>query len=892
MDPMAAIKQTFFQECEEQLGELENGLLAIQDGDADPETVNAVFRAVHSIKGGAGAFHLDELVHFAHAFESVLDHLRAGRLTAAGDLVKTMLRAADMLADLVRAARDDTGTDAPRRAALASELRALDPDSAGKDHNSGHGEISGDDPDGAVFQPVAICFDDFEIESAPAGHHFVIRFTPKPDLYAKANETALLMRELGNLGETIVTCDFSSLPALDELDPEGSYLTWTIELRTVQDETAVRAVFEFVEWDCELDVQLSEVVSVPNDGAFDATIQTIQSSNEAETASNSATQTSTAVPAPEAEPLAGNEGGAEATPNVAKPGKLESPRAAQATIRVDLDRVDRLINFVGELVITQAMLSQRVLEAGLARTSDVASGLDELEQLIREIKDSVMAIRAQPVKSVFQRIPRLVREVAAMTGKSVRLVTDGESTEVDKTVIEHLADPLTHMIRNAIDHGLESPEVRKATGKPEEGVVRLSAMHRSGRIVIEVADDGAGINRARVKSLAVDKGLIAADAPLSDEEIDNLIFLPGFSTASAVSDISGRGVGMDVVRRSIQALGGRISIHSRPGQGSTFLMSLPLTLAVLDGMVVTVAGETLVVPLTAIIETLQPKPGAVHRLGGNAKVIAIRDQFIPVIDVGCELDYRSEFADPNTSLALLVESGNRVRGALLVDAVLGQRQVVIKSLEANYRHVQGVAGATILGDGRLPLFSMSMRSCPIRGKMPAVPNSFLQQQAKRMTEIIRTELNSASDLARTRELIAFRVGDQEFCVNIMLVREFRGWTKATAMPKSPSFVCGIVNLRGTVLPLVDLAARLGFPPAEPTARHVIIVAQIGAQTGGLLVDEVSDILTVTNESIQPTPDVASDMAKTFVRGVIAVDQRMICLIALDQVLPACRQDAA
>ncbi len=329
------------------------------------------------------------------------------------------------------------------------------------------------------------------------------------------------------------------------------------------------------------------------------------------------------------------------------------------------------------------------------------SGFDELEKLIREIKERVMAIRAQPVKSVFQRIPRLVREVGAMTGKSVRLVTEGESTEVDKTVIEHLADPLTHMIRNAIDHGLESPETRKVKGKAEEGVVRLSAMHRSGRIVIEVADDGAGIDRPKVKSLAAAKGLIASDAPLSDEEIDNLIFLPGFSTATTVSDISGRGVGMDVVRRSIQALGGRISIRSRPGEGSTFIMSLPLTLAVLDGMVVTVAGETLVVPLTAIIETLQPKPGAVHRFGGNAKVIAIRDQFIPLIDVGHELGYRADFADPGASLVLLVESGNRVRGAILVDTVLGQRQVVIKSLEANYRHVQGVAGATILGDGRV-----------------------------------------------------------------------------------------------------------------------------------------------------------------------------------------------
>ncbi len=387
---------------------------------------------------------------------------------------------------------------------------------------------------------------------------------------------------------------------------------------------------------------------------------------------------------------------------MAKSGDAES-KGATATIRVDLDRVDRLIDLVGELVINQAMLAQRVTEAGLARASGIVIGLDELEQLTREIQDSVMAIRAQPVKSVFQRMPRLVRELAVMTGKSVRLVTDGENTEVDKTVIERLSDPLTHMIRNAIDHGLEKPEARIAAGKPEEGTVRLSALHRSGRIVIEISDDGAGINRPRVRQIAIDKGLIAADAQLSDDEIDNLIFLPGFSTASEISDISGRGVGMDVVKRSIQALGGRISISSRPGRGSTFTMSLPLTLAVLDGMVVTVADQTLIVPLTAIVETLQAKPGEVHSMGGQARVISIRDKFTPLIDIGRELGYRGVASDAFASVVILVETEGGGRSAFLVDAIQGQRQVVIKSLEANYRHVPGIAAATILGDGRVAL---------------------------------------------------------------------------------------------------------------------------------------------------------------------------------------------
>ncbi len=370
---------------------------------------------------------------------------------------------------------------------------------------------------------------------------------------------------------------------------------------------------------------------------------------------------------------------------------------------MDPERIDRLIDLVGELVINQAMLAQRVIESGLASSSGVALGLDELEQLTRQIQDGVMAIRAQSVKSVFQRMPRLVREVANMTGKQVRLVTEGESTEVDKTVIERLGEPITHMLRNAIDHGLETPDERRAAGKPIEGTVRLVALHRGGRIVIEVCDDGRGINRKRVFAIAVEKELITADATLTDEEIDNLIFLPGFSTASTVSDISGRGVGMDVVRRSVQALGGRISISSKPGEGSTFTLSLPLTLAVLDGMVVDVAGQTLVIPLTAIVESLRPKPEDVKGLGPQGAVLSVRDTFVPLVDIANALGFRAEKRQPSEGVVLLIEVEDGGRAALVADAIQGQRQVVIKSLESNYRQVEGIAAATILGDGRVAL---------------------------------------------------------------------------------------------------------------------------------------------------------------------------------------------
>jgi two-component system chemotaxis sensor kinase CheA len=710
MDAMAAIKVTFFQECEEQLAELESGLLSLEGGDDDPETVNAIFRAVHSIKGGAGAFALDALVRFAHVFETVLDGMRSGTIAPSPDVLKILLRSADALADLVKAARDGGEVDEARNASLAAELADLSgAESGDEDAGSQDGDGLGD----IGFEIVPLSFsldDDGSTEAGPQQHSYTIKFKPAASLYAKANETCLLIRELGRLGEISVSCDTSELPSLQDLLPEESYLSWQIELQTTEDENAVRDVFEFVDGECELTITCNDEGAADSESDFEALLAKIRGSENAaeEPASEDIAETVAGAEA------AGSEPASEAAAPAQKRRESAAQKAAdtapasntslpQPTIRVDLDRVDRLIDLVGELVINQAMLAQRLTEAGLARSSAVSMGLDEFEQLTREIQESVMAIRAQPVKSVFQRMPRLVREVGEMTGKQVRLIMEGEGTEVDKTVIERLADPLTHMIRNAIDHGLESPDAREAAGKPREGLVRLSATHRSGRIVIEISDDGAGINRPRVRSIAEDKGLIPPNAQLSDDEIDNLIFLPGFSTASTISNISGRGVGMDVVKRSIQALGGRISISSRPGQGSTFTMSLPLTLAVLDGMVVTVADQTLVVPLTAIVETLQPKKGDIHGMGGDARVLNIRSAFTPLIDVGRELGYREGLADPSTGVVLLVETEGGSRSALLVDGIQGQRQVVIKSLEANYGRVEGIAAATILGDGRVAL---------------------------------------------------------------------------------------------------------------------------------------------------------------------------------------------
>lgn len=725
---MNEIKEIFFQECEEQLAELESGLLKMNDGDRDPETVNAVFRAVHSIKGGAGAFGLDDLVAFAHVFETTLDCVRSNKLEPGIEVMKVMLKSADVLADLTNASRDGGSVDPSRSSGLVKELEALAkgemPSSSATAPAPAPKAVAKPAPapapaatDDSGFAPVPFSFDDFADEEPPiVSPPLEVSFKPRRDLYAKGNDATLLLRDLSRIGEVSLNCNVSAVPTLESMDPEEAYFSWKILVKSDKGEEGVRTVFEFAEWDCELEIKEQEatvaegsdelpMVPVPFDLSAlddDSAAEEVDDSAvdliaEAVEAADTATKVVSAVREKRESPAAAAAAAAAAAQN------QSAASAAGQTIRVDLDRVDRLINLVGELVINQAMLSQSVIENDTNGTSSINMGLEELQQLTREIQDSVMAIRAQPVKPVFQRMSRIVREVADMVGKSIRLVTEGENTEVDKTVIDKLAEPLTHMIRNAVDHGIETPEKRTAVSKNPEGTVKLTAKHRSGRIVIELVDDGAGINRERVRQKAIDNDIIAADANLSDEEIDNLIFMPGFSTADKISDISGRGVGMDVVKRSIQALGGRISISSRPGQGSTFTMSLPLTLAVLDGMVVTVAGQTLVVPLTAIVETLQPEAQNIHSFGANQRLISIRNSFCPLVDVGRILNFRSVQANPIDGVALLVESEGGGQRALMVDAIQGQRQVVIKSLEANYTHVPGIAAATILGDGRVAL---------------------------------------------------------------------------------------------------------------------------------------------------------------------------------------------
>ncbi len=691
MDDIQAI---FFEECAEGLAAAEQGLSAMQAGDVSAGTIAAVFRAVHSIKGGAGAFGHVALTAFAHKFENLLDEVRAGRIDPTPGTVGVMLSALDILSDHVGASQgtvplpDDAASLAAIQAILDGETAPAAAAPAQVEAVQVV-EAAPEDVDPFGFEPVAVALDfDFdtpeeipaEPEAPVAEAVWRVEFGPSRDAMAAGAEPILVIRELEDNGGRVVAVDCSALPRLRDLDPEQAYLRWTIELPGWTEEARINDAFDFVAPDSHIAVTRVEPTVVAAAPEVDARTERMDDARaliEQVTAATTAAPTLATVPS--APPPAGDSG--------------------SQTIRVDLVKLDMLLNLVGELVIRNSILSDRLSAKDQERVE-----LPELARLTREIQDNVMSLRAQPIKQAFSRVPRMLRDLMAETGKQVNLLTHGEMTEVDKGVIEKIGDPLTHLIRNAVDHGLESPEDRLRAGKSAEGTIVLSAEQKGARIIVTVSDDGKGIDRARVRAKAIEKGIIAADAVLTDEEIDQLICAPGFSTAATISNISGRGVGMDVVRSNVEALGGRVEIASVPGKGTSFTLVLPLTLAILDGMVVRLAGQRFVLPLATVIEAIRPEPGQVSATTPGSEVIEIRGDYLPVRRLTQVFGLHANEDRPvHESLVIIVESESAGRVGLLVDTIDDRREVVIKSLEQNLHPIRGLGGATILGDGSIAL---------------------------------------------------------------------------------------------------------------------------------------------------------------------------------------------
>lgn len=646
MDDFDQFKATYITECFELLQEMEERLLSLDSDSADLDEVNAIFRCAHSIKGGAGAFGFDDITHFTHILETLLDAMRDNQVPITREAVDALLKSVDIVTQMVQAAQAGSRMPEGFGRELAEELVSFV-----------------DDPDLSAAKAETGSAEDSPTEQAV----WRISFKPHKELLVHGNEPLLILRELKTLGELEVEANLEALPSLEEIVPEDCYLSWTLTLTTDKPESAIREAFEFVEDECDLAIEKTE------------------------------------MPAEEVSAAEGSKTPPGETEDAKAAPAGEAPKAPTATsVRVDVDKIDRLVNMVGELVITQAMLQAQTKFLPIDQYPELLRGVEELTQHSRELQEAVMAVRMQPVKSIFSRMPRIVRDLSSQLGKKINMEMIGEYTEIDKTVIEQLSDPLVHMIRNSVDHGVEMPEIRKERGKPEEGTIRLSADNRGGRIVIEIEDDGGGVNREKVLAKAQEKGLAPKDAKLSDEEIDNLIFEPGFSTAEEVSNISGRGVGMDVVKRNINALGGDVFLQTTPGQGSRFVVSLPLTLAILDGMIVRAGREYYIIPISNIIETMRPAEDEVRKIADGNDVINVRGEFIPVIYLFKKFEIEDAISEPSQALVVLVEHG-RSRFGLVVDELVGQQQVVIKSLEANSDPVEGISGATILGDGKVSL---------------------------------------------------------------------------------------------------------------------------------------------------------------------------------------------
>ena len=699
--------QVFFDEAEELLAEMERLLLAVDIDAPDSEDLNAVFRTAHSVKGGASTFGLNDMTEVTHILESLLDRIRKGEMPLTAEHVDAFLQAKDILKMQLDGHRNGATVDQDAVANVRMMLQELSQD-----------ELGGTAPVAAASASVVASFALGGTARSAVGEgarRFRIEL-PK----VEQRDVDALVAEVGLMGRVAVAplaggCSaimVTTHESLDDivaicsfvLDPDDLTIfeapALTPEQRAIED--AARAKVEqeqgygFFDRDEAPQAARTELSDDERGYGF---FQPIEQIRAAASAAASASNAARAVQA--AGEGADADAAADKKPVMKKDDKAVAHGAESSSIRVSIEKVDQLINLIGELVITQAMIEQRSDSLDPMVHERLLNSVSQLTRNTRDLQEAVMSIRMMPMDFVFSRFPRMVRDLAGKLGKKVDFITHGAATELDKGLIERIVDPLTHLVRNSIDHGIEMPEVRRAAGKTDTGRLFLSAAHQGGNIMIEVADDGGGLNRERILAKAAENGLAVSDA-MSDSEVWQLIFAPGFSTAEAVTDVSGRGVGMDVVKRNIAAMGGSVDIRSARGFGTTISISLPLTLAILDGMSIRCGEEVYILPLGFVVESLQPVRDDIKEIAGRGRVIKVRGEFLPLIPLHLMFDITPRFTDPCEGIVVILESDGR-KAALFVDDLVGQQQVVVKNLESNYRKVTGISGATILGDGGVSL---------------------------------------------------------------------------------------------------------------------------------------------------------------------------------------------
>ena len=678
---MAQFNQVFFEECGEHLAEMENILMSLVDCEPDDEQLNAIFRAAHSIKGGAGMFGFLDMTVVTHVLESLLDKLRTHEIPFSSSMVDLFLEAGDVIAMQLSGHRVGSEVNLEAVDLIRTKLQQV----------TDNVELA----DQVIAIPLVSDIPNCNSESAVTDYQYKLIFTPDSDIYLRGVRLENLIADLEELGALTVRAEVGIPEDFTLFDPQSCITSWQFSLETGAGEAEIREIFEFVADEEQLQVMLlaaTDDCTVSEQGIEQQEPTPIKLqivADEAVTPTSVATNSDISV------------GRRAYDKNDLAPGAYgRRGSESESSIRVGVTKVDQLINQVGELVITQLMLAQTaacldpVLHDNLHRT------LLQLEHNTRDLQQSVMSIRLVPISIVFSRFPRMVRELATKLGKQVELKMIGETTELDKGLIEKITDPLTHLVRNCLDHALETPDVRLAAGKKPGGTITLRASQTGGRIVLDVMDDGAGLNRQKILSKAAERGIPTSDS-MTDEDVWHLIFAPGFSTAETVTDISGRGVGMDVVLSNVQSMNGRVTISSESGKGTRVTISLPLTLAILDGLSVAVGEEKFIIPLNSIVESLQPTADNLETVNGKT-LVHVRGDYIPILPLYQLFNIESRVTEPDKGILILIDVEGE-KAAVLVDALLDEHQAVIKSIETNYRKIAGAAGATILGDGRVAL---------------------------------------------------------------------------------------------------------------------------------------------------------------------------------------------
>ncbi len=674
---LSQFHQVFFEESYEGLDVMESALLNIDISAIDDETINEIFRAAHSIKGGSGTFGFVDIAGFTHVVETLLDLIRSDQFEMKADHVDLFLRSVDCIRTMINQLESGASCDMEVADELKIAFNLLLDGEASPDTDSNSGSIEGDNQ-----------------SDASDSEGWQIYFKPELDILRTGNDPVRMFRELAELGELTVSAVIDEIPSISDIDPEACYMAWNLTLWGSATEAQVNEVFEWVVDDSELTITPLSLTGGEAEQEQEQEQEQVVVTDEKEKLSEPVLEN---VQEQINEPV-----DATLKQAVKKPASKKDTKTESASIRVGTDKIDDLINMVGELVITQSMLSELGKDFSIESMPKLMEGLEQLSMHTRELQENVMRIRMLPISFAFSRFPRLVHDMSKNLNKKVELILLGEQTELDKTVMERIGDPLVHLVRNSLDHGLELPENRVASGKDEMGKITLNAFHQGGNIIIQIIDDGAGLNKEKILSKAIENGLVSASDNLTNDQINDLIFLPGFSTAEAVTDISGRGVGMDVVRRNIQDLNGSVEVESKEGEGSVFTIRLPLTLAILDGQLINVGDQVYIFPLVSIVESIQSHDQMIHRVSGGCDVLRLRNEYIPIIKLWEVFNIKSDHETVEDGLLVIVE-GDNIKVAVLVDDLLAQQQVVIKSIRENYRPVHGVSGATILGNGTVSL---------------------------------------------------------------------------------------------------------------------------------------------------------------------------------------------